>query len=198
MTYSTLPVPLALARTAVLAASLALSAAAWAAPTSTKFEPSAQLQGTPLIINGTGTRTRAIFKVYDMALYTPSKVSTPEQLLALPGPKLLKFVALRDLPGTDLGLAFVKGLAANGTKEQMLRHTTASNRLVEIFSSRSKIATGDGFSMEFVPGKGTSFIITGQPQGAPIGDAEFFSLVLKIWVGANPADEELKKALLGL
>ena len=51
--------------------------------------------------------------------------------------------------------------------------------------------------MEFVPGKGTQFYITGKPQGDPVGDAEFFAMVLKIWFGPSPADNLLKDALLG-
>jgi hypothetical protein len=51
--------------------------------------------------------------------------------------------------------------------------------------------------MEFTPGKGTQFYIVGQPQGEPVGDDEFFAMVMKIWVGASPADRGLKDALLG-
>ena len=41
------------------------------------------------------------------------------------------------------------------------------------------------------------FFIAGQPQGTPVGDAEFFGMVLNIWVGDSPADYALKAALLG-
>ncbi|WP_295956073.1 chalcone isomerase family protein [Rhodoferax sp.] len=178
-----------------LAASL-LTLPTQAAP-ATPFAAEAQVQGTPLVLNGAGTRFRAVFKVYDMALYTPHRVNTPEELLALPGPKLLSFTALRDLPGTDLGLAFIKGLSANSPKELALKHTVSSNRLIEIFSGRSKLSPGDTFAMQFIPGQGTLFFIGGQPQGSPVGDAEFFAMVLNIWVGSNPADYGLKAALLG-
>lgn len=173
---------------------------AWGAAvnaTSTPFAAEAQVLGTPLQLNGAGTRYRAVFKVYDMALYTPRKVRSPEELLALAGPKLLSFTALRDIPGTDLGLAFVKGLSANSPKELVLKHTTSANRLIEIFSGRTKLAVGDSFAMQFIPGQGTLFFIAGQSQGTPVGDAEFFAMVLNIWVGDSPADYGLKAALLG-
>jgi hypothetical protein len=186
-----LPAILALA----MAASL-LTLPVQAAP-GTPFAAEAQVQGTPLLLNGAGTRFRAVFKVYDMALYTPRKVATPEELLALPGPKLLSFTALREIPGTDLGLAFIKGLSANSPKELALKHTVSSNRLIEIFSGRSKLVSGDTFAMQFIPGQGTLFFIGGQPQGGPVGDAEFFGMVLNIWVGSSPADYGLKAALLG-
>ncbi len=178
-----------------LAASL-LASPLHAAP-ATAFAAEAQVQGAALLLNGAGTRFRAVFKVYDMALYTPRKVATPEALLALPGPKLLRFSALRDLPGTDLGLAFIKGLSANSPKELVLKHTVSANRLIEIFSGRSKLSPGDTFAMQFIPGQGTLFFIDGQPQGSPVGDAEFFGMVLNIWVGNSPADYALKAALLG-
>ena len=132
-----------------------------------------------------------------MALYTPKKVATPEELLALPGPKRLYFTALRDIPGTDLGRLFVKGLAENSPEPLVRKHTLSTTRFIEIFSGRSKLVAGDTFAMEFTPGKGTQFFIAGQPQGEPVGDDEFFTMVLKIWVGTNPADKSLKEALLG-
>jgi hypothetical protein len=57
---------------------------------------------------------------------------------------------------------------------------------------------GDSFAIEFVPGRGTLFYITGVPQGEPIADPEFFGLLLRIWLGKSPADWQLKDALLGL
>lgn len=194
-------IPTRLRRT-LLVGALVGACAAWealaAGSVGSSFAPTQVVQGSTLSVNGMGTRYKAIFKVYDMALYTPSKVGTPEALLALPGPKRLNFVALRDVPGTDLGLAFIKGLNSNSSPELVQKHTASSTRLIEVFSGKPKLVPGDTFAMEYVPGKGTTFYIQGQPQGAPIGDAEFFNMVLKIWVGPVPADFKLKDALLGL
>jgi len=182
---------------ALLALGLAANTAL-AAPTSTKFDPTMDVQGTKLQLNGAGTRFRAIFKVYDMGLYTTKKVSSPAELLALPGPKRLQFTALRELPGTDLGRLFLRGISDNSTKEQVQRHALSSARLIEVFSGRSKMLPGESFAMEFVPGKGTVFYILGKPQGSPVGDDEFFGMVMKIWVGESPADRLLRDSLLGL
>ncbi|MFT3664862.1 chalcone isomerase family protein [Piscinibacter sp.] len=175
-----------------------IAVAAQAAPTSTKFEPKLEVQGSTLQLNGAGTRFRAIFKVYDMGLYTTKKVSSAAELLALPGPKRLQFTALRELPGTDLGRLFIKGMNDNSPKDRVQRHALASMRLIEVFSGRSKMLPGESFAMEFAPGKGTTFYILGKPQGEPVGDDEFFQMVLKIWVGESPADTHLRDALLGL
>ena len=170
---------------------------ALAAPTTTRFEPQLEVQGTKLQLNGAGTRYKAIFKVYDMGLYTTKKVGTAAELLALPGAKRLQFTALRELPGTDLGRLFLKGMSDNSPTEKVQRHALASARLIEVFSGRSKMMPGESFAMEFVPGKGTTFYILGKAQGEPVGDDEFFQMVLKIWVGESPADHQLRDALLG-
>lgn len=180
-----------------LSLALLLAPLAQAAP-ATRFEPSITLQGQALLLNGSGTRYKAVFRVYDMGLYTPRKVSSAAELLALPGPKRLQFVAQRELPGTDLGRLFVKGLSDNARPEEMNRHLPSMTRFIEIFSGRSRLQPGDSFAMDFVPGKGTQFFIAGQPQGAPVGDDEFFQLVLRIWFGERPADHLLKDALLGI
>lgn len=184
------------------AAALALMAGVWttpapAAPTQTKFEPGTEVLGTKLLLNGQGTRKRGIFNVYDIALYTTRKASTVDDLLTLSGPKKIQFVALRDLPGTELGRLFIKGMGENSSKELTQKHSLSSLRLIEIFSGRPKVAPGETFAMEFIPGKGTLFYILGKPQGEPIGDEEFFRMVLRIWVGPQPADTLLKEALLG-
>jgi hypothetical protein len=177
------------------ACATALPPAAWA---TTPFGAAHTVQGQPLVLQGAGTRYRAIFKVYDMALYLPRKVQSEKEALALSGPVRLSFVALRDLPGTDLGVTFIRGLSNNATPDQIRRHTPSSNRLVEIFSGRNKLLAGDTFAMEFVPGKGTTFYIQGEAQGAPVGDDEYFGMILRIWLGNSPADHQLKTALLSL
>jgi hypothetical protein len=186
----------ALARGA-LALTLALTMGATLAAPSTKFEPTVQVQGTQLQLNGAGTRYKTFFKVYDMGLYTTKRVTTAEELLALGGPKRLQFTALRELPGTDLGRLFIKGLSENSPREVVQKHTISTTRFIDIFSGKSKLMPGESFAMEFLPGKGTQFYIVGKPQGDPVGDAEFFTMVLKIWFGNSPADNLLKDALLG-
>ena len=71
------------------------------------------------------------------------------------------------------------------------------SRLIEVFSVRSRMAPGGTFAMEFHPDKGTVFFLENQQQGAAVGDAEFFNMALKIWVGGSPVEPLLKDALLG-
>jgi Chalcone isomerase-like len=162
------------------------------------FPKQIQVEGVKLNLNGLGTRYKAIFKVYDMGLYATAKVNNLQDLIAAPGPKKLHFVALRELPGTDLGVLFLRGMRENSSPELNTKYAASANRLVEIFSGKSKLMPDENFSIEFVPGKGTTFYIMDKPQGAAIGDADFFAMVLRIWLGPVPADYKLKDALLGI
>ena len=40
-------------------------------------------------------------------------------------------------------------------------------------------------------------LINGKPSIEPIKEPEFFTALMKIWLGNNPADGQLKDALLG-
>jgi hypothetical protein len=108
-----------------------------------RFDNAVQLGGATLQLNGSGTRYRVMFKVYDLALYLPRKAATAEAVLDMAGPKRLAFIALRDLPGTDLGLAFIKGLQANNSGDAVQKHAASSTRLIEIFSGKAKLSSGD-------------------------------------------------------
>ena len=62
-----------------------------------KLEPTAQVGGAALQLNGVGVRTRAIFKVYVGALYVPQKSSSPAALLAQKGPRRISLTMLRNV-----------------------------------------------------------------------------------------------------
>jgi hypothetical protein len=193
-----------LSRRRALAQAISLGAGAWlgaatvhAETVGTKFANYVRLGNTDLVLNGKGTRTKAFFKVYDMALYTPSRVKTAQQLLSLPGPKRLSMVSLRTLKTADIGLMFIKGMKANCPPEVVARYTPTVTELINIFSYKSTMDAGVNFSMDFEPGKGTAFVFNGQQVGERVGDDEFFANALKIWFGPEPVDSDLEKALLG-
>ena len=165
--------------------------------TATRFANYVRLGNTELVLNGKGTRTKMFVKVYDMALYTPRRVQSASQLLAMPGPKRLSMVSLRSLKTADIGLMFIKGMKANCEPEVIARYTTTVSDLIQIFSYRSVMDAGVNFSMDFEPGKGTAFVFNGQQVAERVGDDAFFANALKIWFGRDPADPELSDALLG-
>ena len=70
-------------------------------------------------------------------------------------------------------------------------------RMSQIFSDNRKLATGDGFTIDWIPGTGTVISVKGKPQGEPFKEVEFFNALVRIWLGPQPADWKLKDSLLG-
>ncbi len=60
----------------------------------------------------------------------------------------------------------------------------------------SDVKEGDQILMTYVPAKGTSVSIKGTEKGTVDGK-DFGDALFAVWLGANPVQEDLKKALLG-
>ena len=162
-----------------------------------KFDNSVQVGNTKLQLNGAGVRYKAIFKVYAAGLYLSNKAVTPEAVLAAPGPRLMKIVMLREIDANELGKLFTKGMEQNAPREEFSRSISGIMQMSEIFSSRKSLKAGEWFAVEWVPGTGTVILVNGQATGQPIKEPEFYSALMKIWLGKAPADAGLKEALLG-
>lgn len=162
-----------------------------------KYEQSAQIGGARLLLNGAGVRYKAIFKVYTAGLYLGGKAATPEAVLAAPGPKRMHIVMLRDIDANELGKLFTRGMQDNAPKEEFSKSIAGTLRMADLFSAKKKLAAGESFSVDFVPGQGTTVLINGKASIEPIKEPEFFSALIKIWLGHSPADAQLKEALLG-
>ena len=190
-------------RTIVLAASLLaclstpLAQAQAVELAGVKYEPSLQIGNSKVQLNGAGIRYKAVFKVYTAGLYLAAKASTPEAVLAAPGAKRMHIVMLRDIDGNELGKLFTRGMQDNASKEDFSKSIAGTIRMSEIFSLRKKLTAGENFSVDWVPGTGTVVMLNGKPAGEPIKEPEFFSSMMKIWLGQSPADAQLKDALLG-
>lgn len=168
-----------------------------AARAATPFEQELSLGGTRLLLNGSGTRFRAFFRVYDLALYVRQRSGNADELVAMAGPKRLAFVALRDIPGVDLGRMLLKGLRDNNPRELITKHLASLGQLGDIFSRRSRIREGEAFQLDCVPGRGISVILQGAQIGDTLTDESFYPLLLRIWLGPDPVEQALKSALLG-
>lgn len=162
-----------------------------------RFPPTVQLGGQSLALNGAGIRYRFVVKVYAAGLYLAGKATSPEAVLDAGGPKRLHVVMLRDIDGNDLGRLFTRGMQDNSSREAFARSIPGTLRLAEMFAAKKRLAAGESFSVDWLPGQGTSILVNGQPQGQPIAEPEFFQSLMRIWLGASPADAQLKDALLG-
>jgi hypothetical protein len=163
-----------------------------------KYPQSASVGGSPLQLNGAGVRWRFIVRVYTAGLYLATKGSSTEAVLAAPGPKRLHVVMLREIDATELGKLFTRGMKDNSPREEFSKSIPGTLRMADLFSAKKRLAVGESFGVDWVPGQGTLVRINGLVQGEPIKEPEFFNALMRIWLGPSPADAQLKDALLGV
>lgn len=187
---------------AVLAIALAIGigGAARAQPVElegVKFEPTVQVGGQALQLNGAGIRTRAIFKVYVAGLYVPQKSTDADALLAQKGPRRVAIHMLRNVDADTFATSLADGLKANHSEQQLAAFKAQSDALTATLKAIGEAKKGDAIFFEFTPEAGTRIVVNGQPRGNPITGEDFFTAVLRIWLGNRPADADLKKGMLG-
>jgi hypothetical protein len=162
-----------------------------------KLEPSVQVGGTSLVLNGAGLRTRAIFKVYVAGLYVPQKSGDAAALLAQKGPRRMAIAMLRNVDADSFAGALNDGLKANLSEAQVTGFKSQIEALNANLKAVGEAKKGDLIHFEFTPEAGTRVLVNGQPRGAAIAGDDFFAAVLRIWLGDKPVDGTLKKGLLG-
>ena len=79
------------------------------------------------------------------------------------------------------------------TTDGLSKFKTQITQFNSLFVSVKK---GDVINLNFIPTTGTEVIINNKSVGNIEGDM-FFTALLKIWLGDEPADADLKKAMLG-
>ncbi|GAB4468505.1 MAG: chalcone isomerase family protein [Burkholderiaceae bacterium] len=162
-----------------------------------KFEPTVQVGGQTLQLNGAGIRTRVFFKVYVAGLYVPQKSTDANALLAQKGPRRVAIHMLRNVDADTFATSLADGLKANHSEQQLAAVKAQTDALTATLKAIGEAKKGDAIFFEFTPEAGTRVLVNGQPRGDPIPGEEFFTAVLRIWLGNRPADADLKKGMVG-
>lgn len=179
---------------------VAASGAATAQPVEVegvKFEPTIQVAGTALQLNGAGVRTRFVFKVYAAGLYVPQKSNSAATLLAQKGPRRVAITMLRDVDAETFTNSLNDGLRANLSEQQFAGFKSQIDALNANMKAIGEAKKGDVIHFEYTPDAGTRLIVNGQPRGSALPGEDFFAAVLSIWIGEKPADATLKKSMVG-
>ena len=162
-----------------------------------KLDETVQLASRELRLNGAGVRYKVIFKVYTIALYLPEKKTQLADILALPGPRRLEIVMLRDITSDELGNAFMQGLKRSSDPADRTRLLSQTMQLGAMFEMVPGLKKGDMLTVDWLPEEGTLCRLNGKQLGEKVPDLAFYNALLKIWIGAHPADLQLRAHLLG-
>lgn len=163
-----------------------------------KLPDSAQVGdgGTVLVLNGAGLRTRFLFRVYVGALYLQKKNSVASAVINDAGAKRIALYMLRELSAAQFVSALEDGLKSNHGAEELTRLDAPVRQLRAIFDAVKTAKAGDVILIDYLPGSGTRITVNGGVKGTIAGE-EFNRALLRIWLGENPADQDLKKGMLG-
>lgn len=179
-----------------IACSLTLPAVA-AEISGVRFADTIKVGGSDLKLNGLGMRTKVVFKVYAAGLYLTEKKTTLADIMAVPGPRRVTLVMMRDLTSDDFGQAFMTGLNNNLSQAEKSKIVSQISKFGEIFASIESLKKGDVLHIDWVPATGTHAELNGKKVGESVPDIAFYNAILRIWIGDKPADNSLKPALMG-
>ncbi|MDR3393400.1 MAG: chalcone isomerase family protein [Parasulfuritortus sp.] len=156
----------------------------------------ASLGGHQLVLNGAGLRRLFGFRIYVAALYLPQPQHEAAQVLDHDEPRRLQLTLLRDIT-TDQNLDALKGgLVANNSPTEMEAIRLEVDHFLALVRQAHSIQAGTVMQLDYTPTAGTQLKIGNQELGTIPGE-RFNRDILKIWLGDDPIQSSLKKALLG-
>lgn len=162
-----------------------------------KLEDKVQVGNAPLVLSGAGLRQRFIIKVYVAGLYLGEKKHGAEAVLADHGAKRL---ALHIRTGSVSPEHFLggirKGIENNQSEQEVAALRDRMNAFDKLFAQVKTVSEGDVMRFDWQPGSGTHVSVNNKELGVIPGE-DFYQALLKVWIGAKPVDEDLKKGLLG-
>jgi len=152
-----------------------------------------------LQLNGIALRTRMVFfKVYVAGLYLPERASTAPAALAAKGAKRIHLMLVRDVDAEQFVESILTGMRLNHSEAQLEEVRKQTDELMAMIRKAAFAPKGTSIVLDYSPSQdGTTLFIDGRPGGKPMAGEEFFRMLLRIWLGENPAQEDLKEALLG-
>ena len=161
-------------------------------------EDRVRVDGRDLELNGIGMRTRFFVNVYVGAFYLEDKVSTAQAAIDAPGAKRVIFVMMRAADAEQFVESIDDGLRANNTPEELARVQRQIDALFGMIRNIGQAKKGMRIVLDYAPSaRATTLFVDGVAQGQPMPGEEYYRMLLRIWFGDNPAQEELKRGLLG-
>jgi Chalcone isomerase-like len=183
-------------KTTFLVALLALSAAAAAARAAevagVKLADTVDVEGKTLKLNGAGLRKRMLFKVYVAGLYVETPSKDAATLISSSQMKSMQLHILRSLKGAKITEAIEDGFERNSRAAL----PQLKPRLDNLAKMIPDVAEGDTIWLTWVPDEGTRVTVRGTNVGT-IEGRDFADALFSVWLGPDPVQDDLKKALLG-
>lgn len=184
-----------LARTAALALAVVLARPAAAVDVQgVKVPDSITLDGKELVHNGSGVRKKFIVKVYVGSLFLPQRSKDADSIIAADEVRSVRLVFMRDVSKSQVMDAFREGFRNNSPAD--------ADKLAPRLEELAKAIPGTLkekalLTFDYVPAKGTTVTVEGGPPPVTVEGKDFNDALLRNWIGAKPADADVRKRMLG-
>ncbi len=150
-----------------------------------------------LRLNGVGFLKKFFFKIYAIALYTQHPTKDNHQLINSDKAMSMTFhIVYGGIKERDLMSALSKGFRySTGRDEKVLKKLDGRIKtFLSYFEGKPK--KGNGATFVYIPGVGTVVNVNKKYRGI-IEGLDFKKALFGIWLGDNPADKDLRNAILG-
>jgi hypothetical protein len=179
----------------LLALALLLLAGSPVSAADVKLPAELNVAGQKLVLNGSGIRKKFFFSIYACGLYLPKPEKDVKKVIAADEPKAIIMHMIHSKVSKEkIVKAWDDGFFKNSQEKlDQLKDRIAT---FDAIFNRDLVA-GDRLVMSYVPGQGTIVKFNDEVH-KPIPGKDFNDALLAIWLGDNPADDDLKEAMLGI
>jgi hypothetical protein len=149
------------------------------------------VDGKTLRLNGAGLRKKFVVKVYVGALYLESQSTSPAEILKSDQARVVRMTFLRGVDKGKILGAYEEGFEKN-SKDQLPALRPGLDKLK---AALGDVKSGQVMTVRYAPGKG---VTVEQEGGASVlvEGKQFADALFRNWLGAAPADGDLKSAML--
>lgn len=152
--------------------------------------------GQTLILNGMGLREKLWVDVYVGSLYLTKKANNVGDVLAQSGALSIRMDFIyTEVSSNKLIKAWKQGFEKNQDDAKLEQLAERIEHFNSFFEQSAK--KKDYFQFDYVPEQGTKVSKNGVLLGTIEGE-DFKQALVEIWLGNYPADNGLKKGMLGL
>ncbi len=153
-----------------------------------------QADGSALVLNGAGVRTKFFMDLYVGGLYLKQRQADADKIIAADEPMAIRLHIISGLITSEKMETATREGFANATGGQTSPLAEKIESFIAVF--REQIQKGDIFEFTYVPGAGTRIAKNGALKKT-IPGADFKRALFGIWLCAKPAQESLKAQMLG-
>ena len=149
---------------------------------------------TKLILNGAGTRTKFFMKMYVGALYLTERNSSPDKIINEDEPMAITLHITSSLITSERMEEATREGFQNSTGGNTAPIADEIEEFISVF--KEKISENDIYELIYVPEQGVE-VLKNSSSKVMIKGIEFKKALFGIWLCKKPAQESLKKQMLG-